>query len=64
MGAIGRVEGEGGASVSIINFGSRYRRAPSKSSQEDAHQGIARERPGYPSTYAAEYIPTPLVHII
>lgn len=27
MGAIGRAEGEGGARVSIINFGSRYRRA-------------------------------------
>ncbi|UVX30291.1 hypothetical protein A1k_00005 [Klebsiella phage VLCpiA1k] len=28
MGAIGRVEGEGEARVSIINFRSRYRRAP------------------------------------
>ena len=28
MGAIGRVQGEGGARVSLINFRSRYRRAP------------------------------------
>ena len=28
MGAIGRVQGEGGPRVSLINFRSRYRRAP------------------------------------
>lgn len=27
MGAIGRAEGEGGAHMSLTNFGSRYRRA-------------------------------------
>ena len=42
MGAIGVVQGEGQARVSIINFGSRYRRAPRET------QDSPKETRGYP----------------
>lgn len=47
MGAIGVVEGEGGARVSIINFRSRYRRAAAPVITLEITLGITLRSPSH-----------------